>query len=71
MAQVGLNGVTGAWQEFAPLAGFERNWMFLEELRHFIVVLHGQAEPACTLQDGVQALQLALAARQEQLVHFD
>ena len=71
MARIGPDGTGTAWQEFAPPSGFERNWMFLEELRHFFAVLHGLTEPACSLQDGIQVLRLALAARQGQLVHFD
>ncbi len=64
LAQVGPAGITGQWQEFVPPDGFERNRMFLDELRHFLAVIHGEAEPACTLQDGIMALKLALAARQ-------
>ncbi len=70
LAQVGPDGTAGAWQSYPPPTGFERNWMFLEELRHFFKVIRGETEPICSLQDGVQALRLALAARQEQLVHF-
>jgi predicted dehydrogenase len=42
--------------------GFERNDMFLDEMRHFVDVAQGLAQPICTLDDGVQALRLALAA---------
>jgi len=51
------------WEEFAVPASFERNVMFLDEMRHFIAVARGEAEPLCTLDDGRRALELALAAR--------
>ena len=48
---------------FAPPAGFERNDLFVEQLRHFLEVARGRAAPLCSLQDGVRALELALAAK--------
>jgi predicted dehydrogenase len=36
--------------------------MFLEEMRHFLQVLRDEEVPLCTLDDGVRALELALAA---------
>lgn len=42
---------------------FERNDMFLAEMRHFREVMTG-AKPICTLEDGIRSLQIALAARQ-------
>jgi predicted dehydrogenase len=53
---------TVSLQEIFPPEGFERNWMFLDELRHFRDVLNGVAEPVCTLQDGIQALRISLGA---------
>ncbi|HLF80969.1 MAG TPA: Gfo/Idh/MocA family oxidoreductase [Anaerolineales bacterium] len=53
----------GDWVEEAAPEGFERNSMFLEEMRHFRQVVREEAEPACTLEDGIAALQIALAAR--------
>lgn len=70
LAQIGPDGEAGAWQSFAPPEGFERNWLFMDELRHFLQVMRSEAEPVCTLQDGITALRLSLAARQEQFVHF-
>lgn len=56
----------GEWLEIPPPPGFERNTLFLDEMRHFLEVCRGQAEPACTLEDGRQALRLALAAQASQ-----
>jgi predicted dehydrogenase len=48
------------WETFAAPEGFERNQLFLDELRHFIAVARGQTGPVCTLQDGRRALEMAL-----------
>ncbi len=47
---------------FKPPAGFERNHLFLAEMRHFLEVVQGTAQPICTLEDGIRALELAQAA---------
>jgi len=52
----------GGEQEFLPPAGFERNDLFLAQMRHFIDLVSGRAAPLCTLSDGRKALKLALAA---------
>ncbi|HEX7621804.1 MAG TPA: Gfo/Idh/MocA family oxidoreductase [Anaerolineales bacterium] len=52
----------GGWEHFLPPAGFDRNTMFLDEMRHFLSVMRGEAEPVCTMEDGKWALRLALAA---------
>jgi predicted dehydrogenase len=54
------------WDVFPAPPGFERNDLFLAEMRHFLSVVRREAEPLCTLEDGVRALQLALAAHQSQ-----
>jgi predicted dehydrogenase len=51
-----------AWENFSTPAGFERNWLFQEEMRHFLAVTRGDEEPICTLEDGAWALRLALSA---------
>jgi predicted dehydrogenase len=50
-----------AWQIYpaSPGSVFERNEMFLAEMRHFLAVVRGETAPACTLEDGVQAQKLA------------
>ena len=58
------SGTSKAWESHAPPEGFERNSMFLEEMGHFLAVARGEADPACSLDDGIRALQLALAARE-------
>jgi len=46
--------------------GFERNQLFVTQTRHFLQVARGEAEPACSLTDGIRALEMALAALQSQ-----
>lgn len=55
---------TQTWEKFTPPADFERNTMFLDEMSHFIKLVQGGSESYCSLQDGKQALRLALAALQ-------
>ena len=47
-----------------PPAGFERNDLFVEEMRHFLACCDGTETPRCTLTDGTRALDLALASLQ-------
>lgn len=44
---------------------FERNDLFLMEMKHFIDVIEGEVEPICTLQEGIVTLELALRARNQ------
>ncbi len=59
-----------AWQRLSPeeLLGlerqFERNDLFLAEMRHFLAIARREDQPVCSLEDGIAALRLALAARQ-------
>ncbi len=55
---------TEKWESFTPAEGFERNTMFLEEMRHFLNCLSRDEQPVCTLADGARALDIALAVRQ-------
>jgi len=52
------------WETYPVPDGFDRNVMFIEEMKHFIAVAGKKETPACTLDDGRQALRLALAAYQ-------
>ena len=53
-----------AIETFSPPEGFERNQLFVSQTRHFIETARGESEPLCRLEDGIRALELALAAKQ-------
>lgn len=53
-------------ETFSPPEGFERNQLFVSQTRHFIETARGEAEPLCSLEDGIMALRLALAAVESQ-----
>ena len=53
-------------ESFSPPEGFERNQLFVAQTRHFIEVVRGESEPVCSLEAGVMALRLALAAYESQ-----
>lgn len=61
--------------EFPAPPDFERNNMYLEEMRHFIDVLKSNTEVLCDYKDGKKALELAWAiihsGRYNQRVEFD
>jgi len=48
------------WEHIPPPAGFERNSMFVDEIKHFLAVARGEASPLCPLDDGIRALKIAL-----------
>jgi predicted dehydrogenase len=58
LARAGREG----WEIFPPPPDFKRNHLFLDEMRHFLAVMDGEEGPACSLEDGLAALRLALAA---------
>jgi predicted dehydrogenase len=53
-------------ETYAPPDGFERNQLFISLAQHFIEVVQGKAAPACTLEDGIQAMCMALGAKESQ-----
>jgi len=44
-------------------SGFNRNGMFLEELRLFYAIRQGEAEAVLTIEEGMLSLEVALAAK--------
>ncbi len=49
------------WENLEPPVDFERNDLFLAEMRHFLEVIAGKASPRVSLDDGVKALELTEA----------
>jgi predicted dehydrogenase len=52
------------WQPYTQPDGFDRNWMFVDEMNDFLAAARGEREPQCTLEDGIRTLEIALLARQ-------
>jgi predicted dehydrogenase len=55
---------TDAWLTITAPAGFERNHLFLDEMRHFLRVIAGDDSPICSLQEGIKVLEIILAVHQ-------
>ena len=66
---------TGEWEVFPPPPGFSRNDMFLAEMNHFLEVARGDAEPACSLREGIRVQELiegvVQSAARGQMVRWD
>ena len=56
----------GEWAAYPLPENWERNVMFLEQMKHFVAVVRGEAEPACTLEDGVRVMKLISAVHESQ-----
>lgn len=54
---------SNVWETFSVPAGWERNTMFMDEMRHFLEVTRGECAPACTLDDGIRVMKLIEAVR--------
>jgi predicted dehydrogenase len=49
--------------ECAVPKGFERNTMFLEEMRHFLMCINDNSPPMCSIEEGIKSLKIALAVK--------
>jgi predicted dehydrogenase len=56
----------GEWQVYPLPAGWERNVMFMDEMRHFVSVVRDQTRPACSLEDGIRVMKLINAVEESQ-----
>jgi predicted dehydrogenase len=54
------------WEVYPLPAGWERNVMFMEQMKHFVSVVRGDVEPSCSLEDGVRVMKLIEAVYQSQ-----
>jgi predicted dehydrogenase len=50
---------TRQWEVFSLEEGFDRNELYLDEMRHFIKVIEGNTQPLCSLQDGIFVQRMA------------
>lgn len=54
----------GEWQSYPIPAAWERNEMFLDEMKHFVSVVKGDVESVTTLADGIRNLRIVQAIHQ-------
>lgn len=54
------------WDVYPLPEGWERNVMFHEQTRHFVDIVKGNAEPSCTLEDGVQVQKIIMSVHESQ-----
>ncbi|MBK9006723.1 MAG: Gfo/Idh/MocA family oxidoreductase [Anaerolineae bacterium] len=53
-----VEGGEKAWEVYQPAPEFERNVMFMDEMKHFIAVARGEVESSCPLEDGINVQRL-------------
>jgi predicted dehydrogenase len=56
----------GNWEVYPLPAEWERNVMFMEQMKHFLTVVRGEAQPSCTLEDGIRVQRLVEAVHESQ-----
>lgn len=54
----------GKWEEAHVPDDFDRNALFIDEILHFMYCITGKEQPLCTLDDGIKALKIVLAAKE-------
>jgi len=59
-----VEGGEKAWEVYQPPPEFERNVMFMDEMKHFIAVARGEVESSCPLEEGIRVMRLALAVKE-------
>ncbi len=63
------------WAQYPLSTSWERNVMFMEQIKHFADVVKGNVNPSCTLEDGLRVQKLVEAIHKSQatkrLISFD
>ena len=54
----------GVFARVKAFPDFERNQLFLDELKHFFACIRGEEKPLVSLRDGARSLRMALAAKE-------
>jgi predicted dehydrogenase len=57
-------GEDGAIANHWDFTGFERNQLFMDEMRHFLACVDAGTQPCVTIREGAQSLRMALAAKE-------
>jgi predicted dehydrogenase len=61
-----FQGHAGSWKEHSLSDDFERNDLFLAEMKHFLDIIHNDRTPVCSLQDGIVIQKLIQAAKESE-----
>ncbi|MGQ0811356.1 MAG: Gfo/Idh/MocA family protein [Nitrospiraceae bacterium] len=62
--QVEFYDLHSRMRQVVEFTGFDRNQMFLDELRHFLACLRGEAQPLVGLREAAQSLKISLWAEE-------
>lgn len=62
--QVEIHDLHGRTRQVIEFTGFDRNQMFLDELRHFLACLRGEEQPMIDLREAIRSLRISLCAEE-------
>jgi predicted dehydrogenase len=65
--QVEIHHAHGGTRHVIEFPGFDRNRMFLDELRHFLACLRGDEQPLVDLREAVRSLRISLCSEESLL----
>jgi predicted dehydrogenase len=54
------------WERYPLPDGWERNVMFMEQMKHFVAVVRGGVESSCPLEEGIRVQRLVSAVHESQ-----